>query len=264
MQNANLVKVSSEDRDPESISSSDFIVSYNNAPCMANINRLAIKNIIVPNVFYNINDTGYNIQNSGNSTLFIKNITTGLNFSIGINAGNYTISQLITEINTLLSLSGGGVSVSEDAVTKKLKFTSGSGDLFAYSTDGMGSYLGMIKPPSFDGAGVLVYNLEGFPNLSGVKEIYISSARMSDGSHLVLPFGSTLPVIAAVPITVAFGEFQTYIAPNIELDEIVFPSYSAGSSLRTIDIQVRDTFGNVLNTGGLPTTITFKGWHLQN
>ena len=122
----------------------------------------------------------------------------------------------------------------------------------------------MVNPPPFDGLGFLVYTLEGFPNLSGVKEIYISSARMSDGSHLVVPFGSTLPVIAAVPINVGFGEFQVYIAPNIELDEIFFPSYSAGSNLRTIDIQVRDTFGNILDTGGLPTTITFKASHLQN
>ena len=263
MQNANLVKVSSEDRDPESISASDFIVSYNNAPCMANINRLAIKNIIVPNVFYNINTTGYNRFNTGNNELFIKNITTNTPSSIFLQPGNYTISQLITVINTQLSLSGAGLSVTQDAVTKKLVFTS-SGDLYAYSTDSMGGYLGMIKPPSFDGPGTLVYTLEGFPNLSGVKEIYIGSTRMSDGSHLVLPFGSTLPVIASVPITVGFGEFQTYIAPNIELDEIVFPSYSAGSNLRTIDIQVRDSFGNILQTGNLPTTITFKAFHLMN
>lgn len=122
----------------------------------------------------------------------------------------------------------------------------------------------MVKPPSFDGAGVLVYTLEGFPNLSGVKEIYISSARMSDGSHLVVPFGGSKPVIAAVPITVGFGEFQTYISPSLELDEIIFPSYSAGSNLRTIDIQIRDNFGNILNTGNLPTTITCKVFHLQN
>ena len=263
MQNSDLVKVSSEDRDENSTSASDFTVSYNNAPCMSNVNRLAIKNIIVPNVFYNINNTGYNRFNTGNNELFIKNITTNTPFSILITPGNYTVSQLITQINTLLSLSVAGLSVTEDAVTKKLVFTS-SGSLFAYSTDNMGGYLGMVKPPPFDGLGVLVYTLEGFPNLSGVKEIYISSARMSDGSHLVIPFGSTLPVIAAVPLTVGFGEFQVYIAPNIELDEIFFPSYSAGSNLRTIDIQVRDTFGNILDTGGLPTTITFKAEHLQN
>ena len=263
MQNANLVKVSSEDREPESISASDFIISYNNAPCMANINRLAIKNIIVPNVFYNINNTGYNRFNTGNNELFIKNITQNVPSSIFLNPGNYTISQLITVINTQLSLSGTGLSVTEDAVTKKLVFTS-SGDLFAYSTDSMGGYLGMVNPPSFDGPGTLIYTLEGFPNLSGVKEIYIGSQRMSDGSHMVIPFGSTLPIIAAVPLTVGFGEFQTYIAPNIELDELVFPSYSAGSNLRTIDIQVRDSFGNILDTGGLPTTITFKAWHMQN
>jgi hypothetical protein len=230
---------------------------------MANINRLAIKNIIVPNVFYNINDTGYNRFNTGNNELYIKNITTNVPSSIQLNPGNYTISQLITVINTQLSLSGAGLSVTQDSTTKKLVFTS-SGDLYAYSTDSMGAYLGMVKPPPFDGPGTLVYTLEGFANLSGVKEIYIGSQRMSDGSHMVLPFGSTLPIIAAVPITVAFGEFQTYIAPNIELDELVFPSYSAGSNLRTIDIQVRDSFGNILDTGGLPTTITFKAWHLQN
>lgn len=43
MQNANLVKISSEDRDVESISASDFVVSYGNAPNMSNVNRLAVK-----------------------------------------------------------------------------------------------------------------------------------------------------------------------------------------------------------------------------
>lgn len=263
MQNANLVKVSSEDRDPQSISSSDFIVSYNNAPCMSNVNRLAVKNVIVPNVFYNINDTGYNTQNNGNNELFIKNITSGLEFSIGLNPGNYTVDELITEINSLFVGASIGLTLTQNTVTKKLKFTS-SGDYFAYLTDRLGGYLGMINPPSFDSAGLLVYTLEGFPNLSGVKEVYISSSRMSDGSHLVVPFGGSKPVIAAVPITVGFGEFQTYIAPSLELDEIIFPSYSAGSNLRTIDIQVRDNFGNILDTGGLPTTMTFKAFHLQN
>ena len=98
MQNSDLVKVSSEDRDENSTSASDFTVSYNNAPCMSNVNRLAIKNIIVPNVFYNINSTGYNIQNSGNNELFIKNITQNVPSSIFLNPGNYTISQLITVI----------------------------------------------------------------------------------------------------------------------------------------------------------------------
>jgi hypothetical protein len=230
---------------------------------MSNVNRLAIKNVIVPNVFYNINSTGYNQSNTGNNELFIKNITQDLEFSITLPPSNYTIPQLITSLNSLLSGSGAGLTVTGDTVTRKLVFTS-SGDLFAYSTDSMGGYLGMIKPPPFDSAGILVYELEGFPNLSGVKEVYISSSRMSDGSHLVVPFGSSKPVIAAVPITVGFGEFQTYIAPSLELDEIIFPSFSSGSNLRTIDIQVRDSFGNILDTGGLPTTMTCKVHHLQN
>jgi hypothetical protein len=231
---------------------------------MSNINRLAIKNIIVPNVFYNIDTTGYNIQNRGNNTLQIKNVTQNLTIQIFIPAGNYTVQTLIDAINVQLAFPGTiGLTLSQDPVTKKLSFLSG-GDSFAYSLETMGTVLGMVNPPSFDGPGLVFYNLEGFPNLTGVKEIYIGSTRMSDGSHLVVPFGSTLPIIAAVPISVGFGEFQTYIAPNIELDELVFPSYSAGSNLRTIDIQVRDSFGNILDTGGLPTTITFKAWHMQN
>ena len=263
MQNANLVKISSEDRDPESISASDFVVSYNNAPCMSNVNRLAVKNVIVPNVFYNINNTGYNIHNNGNNVVTINNISDAFEFTLTIPRGNYTVDELITAINLLLSGAGVGLILSQDTVTKKLVFTS-TGDLFGYSTDRLGGYLGMINPPPLNGAGVLVYELEGFVNLSGVKEVYISSSRMSDGSHLVVPFGGSKPVIAAVPITVGFGEFQTYISPSLELDEIIFPSYSAGSNLRTIDIQVRDNFGNILDTGGLPTTMTCKVFHLQN
>ena len=263
MQNSNLVKVSSEDRDPESISASDFIVSYNNAPCMANVNKLAIKNIIVPNVFYNINSSGYNRRNSGNNKLFVKNITSGVEFSIEVNPGNYTISELITEINTLLSLSVAGLSITQDTITKKLKFTS-SGDLFGYSTDSMGTYLGMINPPDFDSSGLLVYQLEGFSNLSGVKEVFVSSSKMSDGTHLVVAQGNTLPVFATVPISVGFSEFQSYIAPSSPLDEVLFPSFTAGSNLRSIDVRVLDSYGNILDLGGLNIVIIFKSYHMQN
>ena len=264
MQSANLVKLSSEDKSTDSRSNSDFSVNYNNAPCMGNINKLVIKQITVPNVFYNINSSGYNNQNSGNNKLFIKNITSGVEFSIEVNTGNYTISELITEINALLSASGAGLAVTQDPITKKLLFASLSTNLFGYSTDSMGTYLGMVNPPDFDSTGILVYKLEGFTNLSGVKEVFVSSSKMSDGTHLVVAQGNTLPVFATVPISVGFGEFQSYIAPSSPLDEVLFPSFTAGSNLRSIDVRVLDSYGNILDLGGLNIVIIFKAYHQMN
>ncbi len=128
----------------------------------------------------------------------------------------------------------------------------------------MGSYLGMINPSDFNTGGVLIYALEGFPNLSGVKEVFISSSKMSDGTHLVISKANNLPVFATVPITVGFGEFQSYISPSSPLDEVIFPSNTAGSNLRSIDVRVLDSYGNILDLAGLNIVIIFKAYHMQN
>jgi hypothetical protein len=261
LQSANLVKLSSQDKSPESRSNSDFVVNYNNAPCMGNINKLIIKQITVPNVFYNINSTGYNSENSGNNVLSIRNETSGVVSDIVVPPGNYTADKLQAYLDTVLPA---GLTISLNGTTNKFEFLS-TGDPYAYSEDSLGAYLGIVESDfPFGGGGTLLYDLPNFPNLAGVKEVFLSSAKMSDGTHLVLPVGNTLPVFATVPITVGFGEFQSYIAPSAPLDEVIFPSYSAGSNLRTIDVQVRDSYGNILDLGGLDVIIIFKAEHLQN
>ena len=261
LQTANLVKLSSEDKSPESRSTSDFIVNYNNAPCMSNINKLVVKQITCPNVFYNINDTGYNIENTGNNVLSIRNETSGVISTIIVPPGNYDADKLRTYLNTVLPA---GLTISLNGTTNKFEFLS-VGDPFAYSEDSLGAYLG-IKGTDFPfgGGGTLLYAVPNFLNLSGVKELFISSSKMSDGTHLVVSVGNTLPVFATVPINVSFGEYQTYVAPSSPLDEVVFPSNTAGSNLRSIDVRVLDSFGNILDLGGLNIIIIFKAYHMQN
>lgn len=261
LQTANLVKLSSEDKSPESRSTSDFIVNYNNAPCMSNINKLVVKQITCPNVFYNINDTGYNIENTGNNVLTIQNETTFIVSTIVVPPGNYDADKLRTYLNTVLPA---GLTISLNGTTNKFEFLS-VGDPFAYSEDSLGAYLG-IKGTDFPfgGGGTLLYAVPNFLNLSGVKELFISSSKMSDGTHLVVSVGNTLPVFATVPINVSFGEYQTYVAPSSPLDEVVFPSNTAGSNLRSIDVRVLDSFGNILDLGGLNIIIIFKAYHMQN
>ena len=261
LQSANLVKLSSEDKSPESRSNSDFVVNYNNSPCMGNINKLIIKQITCPNVFYNINSTGFNTENSGNNVLSIRNETTGVVSTVIVPPGNYDASKLQAYLDTVLPA---GLTLSLNGTTNKFQFASIT-DPYSYSEDSLGAYLGIVGSDyPFGGGGTFSYDVPNFPNLAGVKEVFFSSAKMSDGTHLVLPSSNTLPIFATVPISVGFGEFQSYIAPSAPLDEVIFPSYSAGSNLRTIDVQVRDSYGNILNLGGLNVIIIFKAEHLMN
>ena len=261
LQTANLVKLSSEDKSPESQSNSDFTVNYNNAPCMGNINKLVVKQIICPNVFYNINSTGFNIENSGNNVLSIRNETTGVVSTIVVPPGNYDAAKLRAYLNSVFPA---GLTISLNGTTNKFEFLS-VGDPYAYSEDSLGSYLGIVGTDfPFGGGGTLIYNVPNFLNLSGVKEIFVSSSKMSDGSHLVISVGNTLPVFATFPISVGFGEYQTYIAPSEPHDEVVFPSNTSGSNLRTIDVRVLDSWGNILDLGGLNIIIIFKAFHICN
>ena len=125
----------------------------------------------------------------------------------------------------------------------------------------MAKTLGIVEGTAID---VLVYNTEGFWNLSGVQQIYITSQKISDGSNLVLTNGKSEPVIAIVPLTVNFGEIEHWRAYAEDLETITYPSFAQGTSIRNTDLQVRDKYNNILNLGNLDVTVILKLFHNTN
>lgn len=259
--NHNLLRVSSDFKQTNSNSNSDFSVSYNNNPALEHVVRVVMKQADIPNVFYNINETGFNFTNTGNNQLTITN-DAAVQSTATIPIGQYTISELIIEINTFLAdpaFTNGIVTISQDPLTKKIEFiTSVPAYKFSIDQCTILSYLGFAAPSVYQYNAVL--SADSFSNLSGVTEVYITSQKISDSSNMIVRASTVFPVILVCPITVAFGFIEHYLSPHDELDDIVYPS-SEGTSIRQVDLQLRDKFANILDIGTLSLNLILKVYH---
>lgn len=256
--NHNLCFVSSQNKNDESISNSDFKVNFGNMTCIEAINKVVIKQIMIPNVFYNIDEKGYNINNDGNNR-FTYSIGAVKN-TITIPVGNYTITSLITALESDPTLAGLGMSITLNPLTNKLEFTTTTPIQYLDEKNGnrMARVLGIDNLTFGD---VNNFTAQGFNNLSGIQQVFFQSQKISDGSNLVVPNGRCKPIFATIPITVGFGSYQHYITPHPEIDDVEYPSLRNGTTLREIDIQIVDRFDNILDLGGLDVIIILKIYH---
>lgn len=251
--NHNLLRISSYEANPTKESNSNFSVNFMNDDATSAISRVVVKSVDFPNVFYNIcNNRG---PNGAGNNMFSYN-RDGVKRHFTISPGQYCLADLITTLE--LGLSDIGLTITVDKHTKKLVFSTETPISMLSVKDGniMANVLGIHTSDE-----TTHYTATSFPNLSGVQEVYVVSQRVSDGSNLLAPNGRHLPILVHVPITVDFGETQHYTSPHPELDDVEFPSARMGNSLREVDIKLTDKYGNVLDLGGLHTTIILKVYH---
>lgn len=273
--NHNLLRVSSDFRSLSTMSTTNFEVLYGNTQLIQAISKIVMVNADVPNVFYNINNTGYNFQNIGNNR-FIYTNSGNVQVSVVIPPGQYSIDQILTIINNDIVLNGlytptNGITFSLDSITGKVKYTNTTGSqLFGINnglnipnfpnlTSTLSNYLGFQDGTPWQY--VLNKTALNFPNLNGLAEVYITSQKMSDFSSLIAGYGIVFPVILNIPLDKPFGSYVNYRNYNPELADIEFPSITQGVNLQSIDLQVRDKWGNILDMGGLPFNLICKVYH---
>jgi hypothetical protein len=243
-----LLRISSLNKKPESNSNTDFSVNFGNGDVVQGTNRIIVKSIDIPNVFYNLRNDVFT-----NKTEFTYEIA-GAPTTIVLPEGQYTITQLITALTTDVTLAALGLAITKNAITGRLEFTSTTPMEFLSQADGngMASVLGILVG---SGGDVLAFNATGFPDLSGVQEIYITSPELADGSNLITNGGLTFSVLAHIPMTVDFDEIEHWRAYDANLEEITYLSYDTGKNIRDVTIQVRDRHGDILDLQGLNVTI---------
>jgi hypothetical protein len=264
--NHNLLRVSSDFKQPGfSESNTDFIQCYNNIHANEGVVRCVMKSCDIPNVFYNIDNIGYNFTNTGNNTFTWTN-PFNVTALTTIPRGQYTIAQLLALINTAfysVYTPNGSVSLSLNPLTQKIELSNTSGQSFGISINSpIAPYLGMLIDVPWTTAPSVLF--AGFPNLAGIQEVYITSQKISDGSNMIVASNTMYPVILNVQMSVPFGAFQHYETNHPEIDDIEYTSISQGTSIRQVDIQLRDRFGNILDLGGLPFNLIMKIYHVHN
>ena len=263
--NHNLLRVSSDFKQVGfSESNSNFTQCYNNITANEGVTRCVMKSCDIPNVFYNIDNKGYNFTNTGNNKFVWVDASNQTQVNT-IPRGQYSITQLLAAINLYLFTEytpNGSVSLIYNTITQKIFIDNMSGQNFGISINStIAPYLGILSDILPTSNTVF---FAGFPNLAGIQEVYITSQKISDGSNMIVASNTMYPVILNVQMTVPFGSFQHYETNHPEIDDIEYASISQGTSIRQIDIQLRDRFGNILDLGGLPFNLIMKIYHVNH
>lgn len=257
------VVISSDDKDVDSVSNSNFRVTLKERYASQSIDRIIIKEVIVPNAFYNISD-GDPVKGNGpaNNTLIIDYSEIKTQITTTIPAGQYNILQLIAvlqaSLNTQLSTYLASVVITRDDITNLLTFTfTNSGTFTFLSTSSMAPVLGFISNVTYIPT-TLAIRMPDPPDLSGINSVYIHSEALSDGSGIDASKGIINLVESVSMATTAYGTFSYKQNSDTELCTI---NYTMPKNLNVIDIRLRDREGNLLSIGTKRLTLMVKMYY---
>jgi hypothetical protein len=257
------IVISSDDKDPGSISNSNFKVTLRERYATQSIDRIIVREVIVPNAFYNISD-GDPVKGNGpaNNILIIDYTEIKQQISVSVPAGQYNILQLIatlqSAINTAISTYGASVVITRDDITNLLLFTFSNAGTFTFlSISPMAPVLGFISNVSYIPT-TLAIRMPDPPDLSGINSVYIHSEALSDGSGIDASKGIINLVESVSMATTAYGTFSYKQNSDTELCTI---NYTMPRNLNVIDIRLRDREGNLLNIGTKRLTLMVKMYY---
>lgn len=242
-----LLRISSKDRDVLSDSTSDFHVNVNNVKELQIAKSIVVKQITIPNVFYNItsrnNSFTYNIASTPTT--------------VSIAEGQYTVTTLIAALEA--AAVGITLTITQDTTTLKLSFTSATAvEFLDIDSSSIAEVLG-IEYGTGSGADVTVYTATGLPDLSGHQNVFVESTTIGT-SNLIRTNGVTSHTIAVVPITVPFGVVEQYVSQHTEIDDVDVDAIN-GKDHSHIDIRLVDHDGNTMDLNGHHVSIVFKVYY---
>lgn len=260
-----LIVISSEDKDNTSNSNSDFVVSLKESYYTQNIERIMVKDIIVPNVFPNIRGESY--ISSQNNIFRFQDGLGNLSPEVIIPEGQYVIStlgvppanDLITVLetiyNTTIALPGETVSITLDPITNKLNFTF-AGGITGYnfadtSVSPLNDVLGIVGPTTAS----LNFDAQSIPDLGGYPMVYVHSKKLAESNGIDGDFGLISLAEAVSLVDAPYGSYAYRQNNDDELSSII---YDNPRNLNRIQITLRDNKGNKLDIGTHKMTIVFK------
>lgn len=247
------IRINSEERvNPTITTSSNFTVGLGSSTQLADINRIAIKSISIPNTQYNIKSSGAHANN-------VFSFDDGAPQSITITPGFYDVASLSAAIMADPIAVADGLTVTFNPVTRHFDFASVVPITYLSLANGnlMAPTLGITAN---SGALVVAFSAQGLPYLNVHPNIYVTSRALSDGSAMISPTLGSIPVCAVVPIDQPFGGIIQYIVRQEHLDDIHYLSYSHGKTLQSIDLQLYNGDAELIDMQGLDWTITLRAY----
>jgi len=255
-----LVILSSNDKDVESNSNSDFVVSLKEKYYTQNVLKVIIKDISVPNVFPNIRGPSYGSSQNNIFELFDG----ASHITVQIPEGQYVISTLGTPpANDLLTVLANTLNIANppiittitiDPLTNKINFTfnAGSFNFVETSRSPLNDVLGISGPLTSSSISI---NAQQIPDLSGYQMVFIHSKQLAEANAIDGDFG-LISVAEAVSLNdTPYGSYAYKENNDTELGSI---NYDNVRNLNRIQIVLRDIKGNKLNIGTHSMTVIFK------
>jgi len=247
-----LIYINSDDRTPESKSTSDFMVSYGNNNKLSRVRNFFIKSISIPNVSYNVYlaSPEYNVPE--------VNVFTYSSGSITVTPGFYNMTQLINAIVSDPLAIADGMSITVNPITGMLTFTTTSPVSYFNLDDGnsMARLLGIDISSVAPGLSFTANNL---PDLSGINNVFVSSNALSGSATQMIQLKTNKPYVIDIPINeAAHGFYLNYETQHYELDEIAASAYF---NLNTVDIQLYGPYGRLIDLHGLPFNMTIRAFY---
>jgi hypothetical protein len=242
-----LITISSDDKDADSNSNSDFYVSLKERFYTQQIQRIMIKEATVPNCFYNLSD-GVNNGKENNVLNFF--IIAPISFII--TPGQYNIDQFITALIAGFLSVGIVVLITQDDLTQKLIFTF-TNDTVLEAKSSIAPVLGLTSDvlclanvptsPQFP------------PDLSGINAVNIHSTSLGE-AHGIDANTGLISLVERVSLhDIPYGSFGYKQNNDSELATIF---YEQPRNLNRIDIRLRDTQGKILNIGTKKMSLVIK------
>ena len=153
--------------------------------------------------------------------------------------GQYTALELVDAIN---AVSTGAFTISFDETTNRFSFFSGDVITITASSP-LGIYIGLMEDIQLNNTTVEV---QTSPDLSGVDPIFcqsniVASTNAVDAEVL----SGSIPLVDVISCSdVPYGYNVGWINHEIQSNLVEFTS---GMTLRSIDIQITDKFGNIID-----------------
>jgi hypothetical protein len=231
-------------KDKQSGTNGDFTVQFNDSSCQQ-VQKVLVKEIFVPNVFYNISDDG---KRTNNTLTLSQN---GLaNITVTIPEGQYNIDLLMVELKNAIDtvlIDGAIVTVTRSSTTFKLTFTfSGAGTPANNNVQFFvaGSTIANVIGLENDTVNGTVLIMDNIYNLVGSEYVQVHSPQVGEIHGLDAGASGYISLVDTISLSeTPFGGTAYKQNADDELAEIL---YEQPKNLSRVSIVLRDEQGNKL------------------
>lgn len=247
------VRITSSDKLPSSSHNGDFTIQMPERDILQSVKAITLKEAWVPNVFYNVRSSNGFVNN-----VFKMKETGQSDISPTVPDGQYNIATLMPALQSSINalLVSGTVAITQDPNTLKITFTftgTTADNIYDYN-DGnlMASLVGItntIVGPS------AVMTSQSLPDLSGITAVFLYSDALALNEMADGDFGLVSSFESVSFNNASFGKYA-YKQCSYELVSTI--TYPSVKNISTIDIQIRDQYGNILNPGVHDIIIVLK------